>query len=285
MLVPTMKYNSNTAPILSVVVPAYNEMQTIEEVVHKVLALPISLELIVVDDGSKDGTTDILQHLTNKYPNLKVIRHRKNSGKTAAIKTGFAATIGSIVVVQDADLEYDPEEILGLIEPILNNKADVVYGSRFLVKKASRVLYFYHYLANQFLTFLSNVFTNLNMTDVETGYKALRGSIARNMIIESSGFGFEIEVTAKVAKLKCRIFEVPISYYGRTYEEGKKIGVSDGIYALFYILYFNLACSLRQSFNPFADGKIVLEKSVPINREPQLQINHLSDLTPPQRHT
>lgn len=234
--------------VLSVVIPVYNEAATIQNVVQKVLNLPLPVEVVTVDDGSQDGTADILAQLSHDYPGLKVLRHGRNRGKTAALKTGFAATTGDIVIVQDADLEYDPEEIPSVIDPILTNRADVVYGSRFLVKKASRVLYFYHYLANKTLTFISNVFTNLNMTDVETGYKAFRGEIIRNMVIESTGFGFEIEVTAKIAKLKCRIFEVPISYYGRTYDEGKKIGLNDGIFALFYILYFNLLKSRKQSF-------------------------------------
>jgi glycosyltransferase involved in cell wall biosynthesis len=175
-------------------------------------------------------------------------RHAKNGGKTQALKTGFRMTRGDIVIVQDADLEYDPAEIPDVIGPILSNNADVVFGSRFLVRKASRALYFYHYLANKGLTFLSNVFTNINLTDVETCYKAFRGDIIRKMKIESSGFGFEIEVVAKVAKLKCAIYETPISYYGRTYEEGKKITAWDGVAAAFYIVRYNVFCSLEQSF-------------------------------------
>jgi hypothetical protein len=157
-------------------------------------------------------------------------------------------TRGAVVIVQDADLEYDPTEIPAVIRPILEGHADVVYGSRFLVRTATRVLYFYHYVANKILTFTSNMFTNLNMTDVETGYKAFRGEIIRNMIIKSSGFGFEIEVTAKVAKLGCAIYEVPISYYGRTYEEGKKIGIPDGLQAFWLVFRFNLFCGLQSSF-------------------------------------
>jgi hypothetical protein len=152
------------------------------------------------------------------------------------------------VVVQDADLEYDPAEIGHVIQPILNGNADVVYGSRFLVRREARVLYFYHYVANRFLTLLSNALTNLNMTDIETGYKAFRGDIIRDMVIESTGFGVEVEITAKVAKLRARVYEVPISYYGRTYEEGKKIGFMDGIFAVWYVLRFNLFCSLASSF-------------------------------------
>jgi glycosyltransferase involved in cell wall biosynthesis len=170
----------------------------------------------------------------------------RNRGKTEALKTGFALTTGQIVIVQDADLEYDPAEIGDVIAPIVEGHADVVYGSRFLVRKASRVLYFYHYLANKGLTFLSNLCTNVNMTDVETCYKAFRGEIIRNMTITSSGFGFEIEVTAKVAKLGVAIYEVPISYHGRTYEQGKKIGMKDGIAALWYIFRFNFLCSLEK---------------------------------------
>lgn len=243
-----MYADAQSRPLLSVVIPVYNEAATIETVIQKVLALPLRVEVVVVDDGSQDGTASLLQALSQELPQLKVMHHGRNRGKTAALKTGFAATTGDIVIVQDADLEYDPEEIPSVVDPILANQADVVYGSRFLVKKASRVLYFYHYLANKTLTFISNLFTNLNMTDVETGYKAFRGDIIRNMVITSSGFGFEIEVTAKVAKLNCRIFEVPISYYGRTYAEGKKIGMRDGIFALLYIFYFNVLKTRRGSF-------------------------------------
>ncbi|HEV8430620.1 MAG TPA: glycosyltransferase family 2 protein [Pyrinomonadaceae bacterium] len=233
---------------LSVVVPAYNEATTIERVVRRLLQLPNLLEIVVVDDCSSDKTPEITQRLANEYSQVKVTRHQKNSGKTEALKTGFALTSGDIVIVQDADLEYDPDDIPAVIGPILDGNADVVYGSRFLVRRATRVLYFYHYLANKFLTFISNLFTNLNMTDVETGYKAFRGELIRNMIITSYGFGFEIEVTAKVAKLGCPIYEVPISYYGRTYQEGKKIELKDGLQAFWLIFRFNLFCSLSSSF-------------------------------------
>ncbi len=205
-------------------------------------------EIVIVNDCSSDETGKIADELARLDPRIKVAHHAVNRGKTEALKTGFAMTRGEIVIVQDADLEYDPAEIIEVISPILEGRADVVYGSRFLVRKASRVLYFYHYLANKSLTFLSNLFTNVNMTDVETGYKAFRGEIIRNMTISSSGFGFEIEVTAKAAKLKCAIYEVPISYRGRTYDEGKKIGLKDGFAALWYILKFNLFCSLQNSY-------------------------------------
>jgi glycosyltransferase involved in cell wall biosynthesis len=233
---------------LSVVVPVYNEKLTLELVVEKLIKIVNPLEIIVVDDGSKDGTNLVLQNLCLKYKQIYPVYHDTNKGKTSALIAGFALTSGDIVIVQDADLEYNPEEISIVIEPILSGEADVVYGSRFLVRKAARVLYFYHFLGNKFLTFLSNLLTNVNMTDVETGYKAFKGEIIRNMVIISSRFGFEIEVTAKIAKLNCRIYEVPISYYGRTYEEGKKIGFKDGIWAIWYIVYFNLFCSLESSF-------------------------------------
>lgn len=234
---------------ISVIIPAYNEEQTIENVVHTLVASVQDLfEIIVVDDGSKDRTPEIAENLTREYSCLRLLRQPRNMGKTAALRTGFAASSGDVVVVQDADLEYDPVDINGLVEPIGMGKADVVYGSRFITRRASRVLYFRHYMANQFLTFLSNLFTDLNFTDVETGYKAFRGEIIRNMIIETKGFGFEIEVTAKVAKLKCRVYEVPISYYGRTYEEGKKIGFKDGLDAIFYIFKYNLFVGLDRSY-------------------------------------
>jgi glycosyltransferase involved in cell wall biosynthesis len=235
-------------PCLSVVVPAYNEERTLEKVVQKLLRLPSLREIIIVDDCSDDRTSEIARSLAAEYPLVMTLRHAKRCGKTGALKTGFRQSTGAIVIVQDADLEYDPEDIPSLIQPIREGYADVVYGSRFLIRKAARVLYFYHYLANRTLTFLSNLLTNINLTDVETGYKAFRGEIIREMIITSQGFGFEIEVTAKVAKLKCAIFEAPISYYGRTYQEGKKIGFRDAVAAVWYILRFNLLCGRRQSF-------------------------------------
>jgi glycosyltransferase involved in cell wall biosynthesis len=233
---------------LSVVIPAYNEEKTLAVIVEKVLAIPHLLEVIIVDDYSTDGTFEAATRLEALHPQVRLARHAKNSGKTEALKTGFALTKGDIVIIQDADLEYDPDEISVVIQPILDGHADVVYGSRFLVRKASRVLYFYHFIANKFLTFTSNLLTNLNMTDVETGYKAFRGDIIRKMNITSKGFGFEVEVTAKVAKLKCAVYETPISYYGRTYEEGKKIGMIDGFIAFWLILWFNLFFSLKSSF-------------------------------------
>jgi glycosyltransferase involved in cell wall biosynthesis len=232
---------------LSVVIPVYNEVDTVATVVRRVMEIPFNLEVIIVNDGSTDGTREALESLRKELPRIQVV-HQENGGKTAALRNGFARTTGDVVIVQDADLEYDPAEIIHVVRPIFNGQADVVYGSRFMVRREARVLYFYHYIANRFLTILSNTLTNLNMTDVETGYKAFRGEIIRSMNIVSSGFGVEIEVTAKIAKLKAAIYEVPISYYGRTYDEGKKIGFMDGVVALWYVVRFNLFCSLRQSF-------------------------------------
>jgi len=233
---------------LSVVVPVFNEERTLAAIVGKLITLPRLLEIVIIDDCSTDKTAEILDDLRMEHPEILTTRHEKNKGKTEALKTGFRLTHGEIVIVQDADLEYDPQEIPEVIAPILDGKADVVFGSRFLVRKASRAVYFYHYLGNKLLTFVSNLATNINLTDVETCYKAFRGEIIRNIRIHSSGFGFEIEVTAKVAKLKCAIYEVPISYYGRTYEEGKKITAWDGVAAMYYILRYNLLCTKQASF-------------------------------------
>jgi glycosyltransferase involved in cell wall biosynthesis len=234
---------------LSIVVPAYNEEATLAVVVQKLKLVPDLWEVIIVDDCSTDRTSEIALALASDVPPVvRIIRHETNAGKTLALKTGFAATTGNIVIVQDADLEYDPSEIGHVVDPIERGLADVVFGSRFQVRRAARVLYFYHYLANMGLTFLSNVFTNLNLTDVETGYKAFKAEIIRNMVITSTGFGFEIEVTAKIAKLGCVVYEVPISYYGRTYDQGKKIGARDGLAALWYIFKYNVLTSLRASY-------------------------------------
>jgi glycosyltransferase involved in cell wall biosynthesis len=235
-------------PPLSVVMPVYNEKNSVLTVLKKLLDLDFVKEIIVVDDCSTDGTTELLLENISAYPRIKLFRNESNLGKTGALKKGFRHVTGDIVIIQDADLEYDPAEIHSIIDPILRGEADVVYGSRFLVKKATRVLYYYHYLANKFLTFCSNLFTNLNMTDVETCYKAFRSDILKNMVIDSEKFGFEIEVTAKIAKLHCKIYEVPISYYGRTYEEGKKISMKDGLAALLYIFYYNIFITRKRAF-------------------------------------
>ena len=236
------------SPCLSVVIPVFNEEKTLARVVERVAHIPHLLEIVIVDDASTDGTAQSIASLGRRFSQVVSTRHMRNAGKTAALRTGFALTHGDIVIVQDADLEYDPAEIAAVIEPILQGRADAVFGSRFLVRKAARVLYFSHYIANRLLSLWSDVFTNLNMTDVETGYKAFRGEIIRNMIITSTRFGFEIEVTAKMAKLRRPIYEVPISYYGRTYEEGKKIQFKDAVYAFWYVVKYNCFVSLKKSF-------------------------------------
>lgn len=233
---------------LSVIVPLFNEEQTISKVVEKLLEVDRLGEIILVDDCSTDQSGAICRQIAEIDARVRYLRHERNSGKTNALKTGIAQSRGDIVIVQDADLEYDPVEIPELIKPILDGVADVVYGSRFLVRRAARVLYFYHYLANKALTFFSNLLTNFNFSDVETGYKAFRGEIIRDMIITSSGFGFEIEVTAKISKLGCAAYEVPISYYGRTYEQGKKISALDGIAAFWYVIRYNWLTTRRRSF-------------------------------------
>ena len=222
---------------LSVVVPAYNERATIAEILRRIQAAGVGLdkEIIVVDDGSTDGTRDVLR--AQSLRGLKVFTHEKNRGKGAALRTGFAAASGDIVIVQDADLEYDPREYPRLVEPILDGRADVVYGSRFL-GGPHRVLYFWHYVGNRFLTVMSNILSNLNLTDMETCYKAFRREVLTKIKLKSSRFGFEPEITMKVARLKCRVYEVPISYSGRDYAEGKKIGWKDGLAAIFQLLRF-----------------------------------------------
>ncbi len=223
---------------LSIVMPAYNEEETIATILEQLLELDCVKEIIVVDDGSQDRTCEIVRGIDS--PLIMLIEMERNQGKTAAVRRGIEEVKGDITIIQDADLEYDPAEISAVIDPIVRGRADVVYGSRFLVRKASRVLYFYHFLANKSLTFTSNLFTNLNMTDIETCYKAFRTPVIKAMSLTSKGFGLEVEITALISKTKARIFEVPISYYGRTYEEGKKIGFRDGLWAFWYILRFNV---------------------------------------------
>jgi glycosyltransferase involved in cell wall biosynthesis len=227
---------------LSVIIPCYNEINTIDSIIEAVLLAPYSdIEIIIIDDKSNDGTREKLKFLIEPSGKVhQVLYHEKNQGKGAAIRTGIQAATGDIIIIQDADLEYDPNEYPRLIEPILNNRADVVFGSRFLGSNAHRVLYFWHRVGNGFLTLLSNMFTNLNLTDMETCYKVFRREIIQNISIEENRFGFEPEITAKISKVNCRIYEVGISYYGRTYEEGKKIGWRDGVRAIYCILKYNL---------------------------------------------
>ena len=225
---------------LSIVIPCYNERGTIEAVINAVRAAPGGeKEIIVVDDCSQDGSRELLEGpLRAKIDKLAL--HSVNRGKGAALRTGIAEATGDIVIIQDADLEYDPQQYPLLIGPIVQGKADVVYGSRFIGSGPHRVLYFWHRVGNGFLTLVSNMFTNLNLTDMETCYKVFRREIIQSLRIEEDRFGFEPEITAKIAKLPCRVFEVGISYYGRTYQEGKKIGWKDGVRALWCILLYNL---------------------------------------------
>lgn len=223
---------------LSVVMPCYNESATIEEILRRVHATPWPKEILVVDDGSSDGTRDILRRLEPEL-SLRLLFHERNKGKGGAIQTGFAAATGDVVLIQDADLEYDPADYSVLLKPIEEGKADVVFGSRFL-GGTHRCHLFWHYLGNKFLTFVSNVFTNLNLTDMETCYKAFRSDVVKQFKIESQRFGIEPELTAKVARLKCRVYEVPVSYYGRDYAHGKKIRPIDAFDALWAIVKFNL---------------------------------------------
>lgn len=227
---------------LSIVIPCFNEVSTIENIIDAVIASPYpDKEIIVVDDCSTDGTTQKLKTVLGPSGKVhQIIFHDVNQGKGAALRTGIAHATGDVVIIQDADMEYDPNEYDLLVEPIAKNKADVVFGSRFLGGHAHRVLYFWHRVGNGFLTLLSNMFTNLNLTDMETCYKVFRREIIQSIKIEENRFGFEPEITAKVAKLHCRIYEVGISYYGRTYEEGKKIGWRDGFRALYCIIKYNL---------------------------------------------
>ncbi len=225
---------------LSIIIPCYNEFDTIKQIVNAVRACPVAeKEIIVVDDCSRDGTRDLLKNEVCSMVD-KIIYHDVNQGKGAALRTGFKNATGDVVVVQDADLEYDPQELPMLIEPIKKGKADVVFGSRFMGAQAHRVVYFWHYVGNRLLTLASNMFTNINLTDMETCYKMFRREVIQSIQIEENRFGFEPEITAKVAHAGHRIYEVGISYYGRTYAEGKKIGWRDGFRAIYAILKYNL---------------------------------------------
>ncbi|MFO0888086.1 MAG: glycosyltransferase family 2 protein [Isosphaeraceae bacterium] len=236
--------------VLSVVIPVYNERNTIREILRRVRSVPITKQIIIVDDCSQDGTRDILRELAATETDLAVVFHEVNQGKGAALRTGFQHATGDVVIVQDADLEYDPDQYPELLQPIVEGKADVVFGSRF-IGEAHRVLYFWHSVANKGLTLLSNMFTNLNLTDMEVCYKLFKREVIQGISLRSNRFGFEPEVTAKVARFKiptedgghrpCRIYEIPVSYHGRTYREGKHIGVKDGFQALYCIVRYAFA--------------------------------------------
>jgi glycosyltransferase involved in cell wall biosynthesis len=239
--IPVVSDNSDVAPCLSAVIPVYNEQATIRELVQMVQAQRPVREVIVVDDCSTDGTGKTLDQIAAENPKVRVVHHEVNRGKGAALRTGIALARADYVIVQDADLEYDPEEYYKLLAPLLANKADVVFGSRFAGGGPTRVLYFWHSVGNRFLTLLSNMFTNLNLTDMETCYKVFRREMIQGIKIEEDRFGFEPEIVAKIRRVRrVRIYEVPISYYGRTYAEGKKISWKDGFRAMWCIVKYNL---------------------------------------------
>ena len=225
---------------LSVVMPVYNERGTLREVVQRVLAVPMELELICVDDGSSDGSTEILAELQQQFPQIRVFLQPQNMGKGAALRRGIEEAVGDYVIVQDADLEYDPAEYPVLLGPLEQGKADVVFGSRFLGGGPHRVLYFWHSVGNRLLTLMSNIFTDMNLSDMETCYKVFRREILQAIPIEENRFGFEPEITVKIAKRRLRVYEVGISYWGRTYEEGKKIGWKDGVRAIYCLVKYSL---------------------------------------------
>jgi glycosyltransferase involved in cell wall biosynthesis len=227
---------------VSIVIPCFNEVNTIGSILKKVLdvKLPLDKEIIIIDDFSTDGTREYLKSIEGKNNLVKIIYHAENRGKGAALRAGFKIASGDIILIQDADLEYDPDDYPKLLQPIIEERADVVYGSRFKGSVPHRVLFFWHFVGNKMLTFLSNVFTNLNLSDMEVCYKAFRKEILDRLELKENRFGFEPEITAKISKLNCRIYEVGISYYGRSYEEGKKINWKDGVRAVYVILKYNL---------------------------------------------
>ena len=225
---------------LSVVIPVFNEAETVSVILERVQAIEVDKEIIVVDDCSSDGTSDVLSSLAPRYSNLTLLQHDRNLGKGRALRTGFAAARGDYVIVQDADLEYDPADYAKLLKPLEEGKADAVFGSRFITTQEHRVLYFWHSVGNKVLTLLSNMMTDLNLSDMETCYKVFRRELIQAMPLEEDRFGFEPEVTCKLSKAGARIYEVGIAYHGRTYAEGKKIGMKDGFHALWCILKYRL---------------------------------------------
>ncbi len=225
-------------PTLSVVVPVFNEAQTLREIVGRVRAVDISLEVVIVDDASTDGSAEVAAGLARRHGNVRVLTHARNFGKGRALRTGLQIATGEYVIIQDADLEYDPADYQKLLRPLISGNADAVYGSRFLTASQHRVLYFRHYLGNRFLTFMSNLTTDLNLTDMESCYKAFRRDLIQSIELEEDRFGFEPEITSKIAKAGARVYEVGISYHGRTYAEGKKIRPRDGVLAIWCILKY-----------------------------------------------
>jgi len=260
---------------LSVVMPVFNEQATLEQVVDRVLAVPLEIELICVDDGSRDASRDVLQRLSERYPQLHVCLQPYNMGKGAALRRGIQESTGDFVIIQDADLEYDPSDYPGMLRPLIEGKADVVYGSRFLGSGPHRVLYFWHSVGNWALTLISNALTNMNMTDMETCYKAFRREVIQAIPLVENRFGFEPEVTVKIAKRGLRVYEVGISYWGRTYEEGKKIGWRDGMRALFCLLKYTVTEPRVLGAGVPASEKL---ESTDLGLEPAAKARHASNV-------